>query len=113
MIQTAKGPHLAQVDKASVDPVALQAALLGLHKRFPTDTVCAWWNIEPDGHECVTFRLKEREEIGLPNTWGHGDTMDEALNRLIQCAGGRDPATIRLNRIAQLRAEIAKLEATL
>lgn len=89
----------------------IQLALITLHSRFPYDTVAAWWEMAPDGTDRITFRVHDRDDGSIPNAWGHGETVADALDNCIANAGERDPAKVLHAQIDRLRKQIADLEA--
>lgn len=93
------------------DPQQIQAALVGLHQRYPHDTVSAWWEIAPNGTDGVVFRVHDETDWNSGSIFGHGCTLEAALSDLIKRAGERTPEKLRQQKIAALRDQLAKLEA--
>lgn len=92
-------------------PTEIQSALLELHRQFQHDTVAAWWEMAPDGTERILFRIHDRDGGSIPNVWGRGKTVAQALENCVKDAGERDPKKMRLEQIDRLRKQIADLEA--
>lgn len=90
------------------------AALKTLREAYPDEPRIDIWIEDHRGHFSYTCYIKDREEIGLDSVFSSGDTPMDAVEQMIQKnpASSRDPDMIKGGRIADLKRQLAELEAT-
>ena len=78
---------------------------------LPWDAVDLWIKRKPDGKVEFTAYVRENEKFGFPSQWGAGETPSAAVDQIIERCVCRDPEIARANKVAELKAQIEKLQA--
>lgn len=79
---------------------------------FPWELIDLTIKRDPQGIMRFSVYLAGNSDMGLPYIFGHGQTPDAAAEDAIRQAGpDRNPEACRKKKLAELRLQIAKLEA--
>lgn len=79
----------------------------------PYDSVDIWVRREPEGKYCFIAFANHRIDTGTSDC-GHGETPAKAVDDLLKDINqglDREPEVVRQRKIAELQAQIAKLQA--
>src|SRR5689334_13942986 len=90
--------------------IEISQALEKLRAKYPQETVKLYTAIKSDGTIQHTAVVCGADGYGN-REYGWSDTPDGAAESLIRRAGDRNPETIRQAKIAELRKQLADLEA--
>ena len=88
---------------------AILDALKLLRVTYPTERVQLWAESSPGREVSYTASVGASGSSETP-VFAWGEMPYEAVEKLIAKAGDRDPAKMKEKRIADLKAELAKLE---
>lgn len=90
----------------------IMVSLETMAQAMPWDLVEIWAKRAPEGEYSYTAYVAEQKQFGFPSIFGTGDTpMAAALDAMREAGGKRDPDIARKVKLAELKAQIEKLQA--
>lgn len=103
---------MTKANETPITDINILAELERLAAAMPWDTVEIWVKRRPAGEYVFSTNVSDNEQFGWPCRFGYGQTLRASVDNLIkQSEDRRDPETMRLQKIEELKEKIRKLEA--